>query len=325
MSDLRDQLALYVLDELDPSERAEVEEALRQDEELRAEEAAWRRDLGALLAESAPDVELSAAELDGLTARLMGALPKAPSGHSADAAGDSPTTEMRSAEIRQPRPDELAGERSQENARADSGADVFRLPASPQPEIQPPVARSSAWAPRLALAASLLSMILAATAFFWMRSSDATERIAELERRNAELAQELSGLRQGLERADQAIARVSSDLLTMGYPQSSPVVLAGLEAAPEAAGSAFYKPSAQQALFHAYGLPRAEPGTIYQLWYIPDGGNPVSAGVFDVDLNGEATVQVEGVPAAERIALWAVTVEPEGGSPQPTGTMVIRS
>lgn len=323
MSDLRDQLALYVLDELDASERAEVEEALLRDEELRAEEAAWRRDLGALLAESAPEVELSAAELDGLTARLIAALPKTRSGHSADAAGESPTTEMRSAEIRQPRPGEPGGERLQENDRTD--ADVFRLPAARQSRVQPSAAKPSAWAPRLALAASLLSIVLATSVFYWMRSSDATERIAELERHNAELAQELSGLRQGLERADEAIARVSSDLLTMGYPQSSPVVLAGLEAAPEAAGSAFYKPSAQQALFHAYGLPQAEPGTTYQLWYIPDGGNPVSAGVFAVDFNGEATVQVDGVPAAERIALWAVTVEPEGGSPQPTGTMVIRS
>lgn len=288
MSDLRKQLALYVLDELEPAQRAELEEALRRDPDLRAEEAAWRRDLGELLAESAPEADLSGAELDALTDRLVSALPSRPEARGSDPA-----------------------------------AEVVDISTSPR-DVSPP-GGAVPWASRLALAASLLAMVLAALAMFWLRSDNATERIAALEQRNSALEQELATVRQGLDRADAAIARVSSDLLTMSYPQSSPVVLAGLEAAPEAAGAAFYKPSAQQALFHAYGLPRAEPGTTYQLWYIPDGGSPVSAGVFEVDRNGEATVQVEQVPAATEIALWAVTVEPAGGSPQPTGTMVIRS
>ena len=285
MSDLRDQLALYVLDELGPAERSEVEEALRRDPELRKEEAAWRRDLGELLAESSAVVELSEAELDGMTDRLVASLPR----------------EERRSGVPQ------------------TANEVTRLPRQSAPPASTP------WATRLALAASLLSLVLAVAVFFSTRSGDATERIASLERRNAQLEQELAGLRQGLERTDAAVARVSSDLLTMSYPQSSPVVLAGLEAAPEAAGAAFYKPSARQALFNAYGLPQAESGTTYQLWYIPEGGSPVSAGTFVVDANGEATMQVEQVPDAAEIALWAVTVEPEGGSPQPTGTMVIRS
>ena len=60
----------------------------------------------------------------------------------------------------------------------------------------------------------------------------------------------------------------------------------------------------------------------YQLWFIPAGGEPISAGVFDV---GEGSVRVElssnTMPATTREI--TVTLEPAGGSPEPTGPAVL--
>jgi len=113
-------------------------------------------------------------------------------------------------------------------------------------------------------------------------------------------------------------------LRTLGYPRSEPIILAGLDAAPEATGAAFYRPSAREALFYAFGLPAVDRRSTYQLWYVT-GDGPVSAGTFSVDANGEAQLEVAGLPDRKQIALWAVTKEPAGGSAQPTGPMLIRS
>ena len=60
----------------------------------------------------------------------------------------------------------------------------------------------------------------------------------------------------------------------------------------------------------------------YQLWVIPatDPTKPHSAGVFDADANGNATLMVENLPVATEIKALAVTLEPRGGVDAPTNT-----
>lgn len=69
----------------------------------------------------------------------------------------------------------------------------------------------------------------------------------------------------------------------------------------------------------AFRLEPAPPGRIYQLWGIPDGGTPVSVGIFNTAERGEGTTTFLMDPDAS-FALSAVTEEPAGGSPQPTTT-----
>lgn len=183
---------------------------------------------------------------------------------------------------------------------------------------------------RWALAASLAAVAFS-LGLLWsqVRTSGTVERLSartaeverlqeQLQRLEAELGRsrlELAGLRGHVE-------RLALSVQTLGGGGRS-YALAGLEGAPDAGGVSFVDPRSGRAVFTAFGLPEAPAGKTYQLWWIA-GGQPVSAGVFDVGDDGTASLEVTGRPPAEP-DLWAVTVEPAGGSPQPTGEMVLKS
>jgi anti-sigma-K factor RskA len=63
-----------------------------------------------------------------------------------------------------------------------------------------------------------------------------------------------------------------------------------------------------------------EPGQVFELWTIPEGGAPVSLGVFEPS----ETFRLAAETLLEDGALLAVSLEPAGGSPtgQPTGPVV---
>ncbi|GAB4588132.1 anti-sigma factor [Nocardia sp. IFM 10818] len=67
------------------------------------------------------------------------------------------------------------------------------------------------------------------------------------------------------------------------------------------------------------GVPAPAPGRAYQLWLIPEGGTPVSAGVPE-------TLPTENAPLLVRLGdarTLAVSIEPVGGSPQPTTDPIV--
>jgi hypothetical protein len=170
----------------------------------------------------------------------------------------------------------------------------------------------------LALAAALL--LVAWAGWGWRTAERETARLAaeriRLARVSATLEQRLAAAR-----AEQA--RTERALQIMTAPGMRPILLAGLAAAPGAEGHTFVDPAARRAVFVAANLPRPAPGTTYQLWFIGAEG-PVSAGVFDVDAQGRATVEVAETAPVDQIQAWAVTIEPAGGVPQPTGPMVLK-
>ena len=75
-------------------------------------------------------------------------------------------------------------------------------------------------------------------------------------------------------------------------------------------------------VFIAASLPRLEAGKTFQMWVIPAGGKPVSAGTFQSETDSSAVYVWPG-PVEKGAAAVAVTVEPAGGSPQPTSTPFI--
>jgi anti-sigma-K factor RskA len=97
--------------------------------------------------------------------------------------------------------------------------------------------------------------------------------------------------------------------------------LAGSKVAPGAAGYAFWSPSRRVLLFSAANLPALSPGRQYQLWVIPKGGKPVSAGMLNFDQRGRVIALADS-PNADPGTV-AVTEEPAGGVPQPTGPIVL--
>lgn len=88
-----------------------------------------------------------------------------------------------------------------------------------------------------------------------------------------------------------------------------------------ATATAHWSGSVGKAVLVTDGLPPADEGRTYEMWFVR-GDNPVAAGVFDVE-DGSATALLEGeMQAGDAIA---VTVEQEGGSPdgKPTTDPVI--
>jgi anti-sigma-K factor RskA len=76
-------------------------------------------------------------------------------------------------------------------------------------------------------------------------------------------------------------------------------------------------------LLVAAGLPPAPAGKTYQLWAIAGQNAPVSAGVFEVDPKGSASLRVPKLAGVDKVDVFAVTLEPAGGLPAPSGPMVL--
>ncbi len=69
------------------------------------------------------------------------------------------------------------------------------------------------------------------------------------------------------------------------------------------------------------GLTPCKKGRSYQLWFVPEGGEPVSAGTFDVGEGVRVELSSDTMPDATRAV--TVTLEPAGGSEWPTGPAVL--
>ncbi|HYG61162.1 MAG TPA: anti-sigma factor [Thermoanaerobaculia bacterium] len=145
------------------------------------------------------------------------------------------------------------------------------------------------------------------------------QETADLAQERDRLARQVTSLQSERDLARAEAQRMAQALGFITSPGVRSIQLAGLEAAPGAAGHTFVDPRRRQAVFYASGLPALAPDQTYQLWFITD--RPVSAGTFSVDGSGRGNLQVDGV--ADGVRTWAVTVEPSGGAPQPTGAMVL--
>lgn len=99
------------------------------------------------------------------------------------------------------------------------------------------------------------------------------------------------------------------------------LALAGQGDASGAQARAYVAPNGRVVLL-GHALPPAPPGSNYQLWLIQD-GQPISAGVFEVDADGRARLaSAAPAPQAGELAV-AVTLEPAGGVPAPSGPVVL--
>ena len=94
------------------------------------------------------------------------------------------------------------------------------------------------------------------------------------------------------------------------------VDLAGTKAAPAVSGRAFWSPT--QGLVVAFAnLPPTDAGRVYQLWVIPPGGDPIGAGLLDLESDGRA-LALARPGTSDRVGTVAITLEPAGGSAVPT-------
>lgn len=118
------------------------------------------------------------------------------------------------------------------------------------------------------------------------------------------------------------VQREQSLLAVLGDPATQMVALSGPASSPEARGRMLWHEKAG-GLLVAARLPTAPAGKAYQLWAIAGTRPPVSAGVFSVDAQGQASLRVPPLPGVGRVDAFAVTLEPAGGLPAPSGPMVL--
>jgi len=124
------------------------------------------------------------------------------------------------------------------------------------------------------------------------------------------------------QRQETVLAQARAILELLNAPDTEGITLTAAGAKPLPAGRVFYHPN-RGLLFYATNLSAPPAGRTYQLWLVPAQGSPISAGVFEPDPKGSASIILPKLPSGIAAKAFAVTVEPQGGVPQPTGPMVL--
>jgi hypothetical protein len=96
----------------------------------------------------------------------------------------------------------------------------------------------------------------------------------------------------------------------VSYPSAEPM------------GRMFWDQKRQMFIMYASNLKRPPSGMTYQVWLMPHGAAPVSAGTFMPDSTGSAVMSARHPMEPGTLRRVAVTVEPDGGVPAPTGAIV---
>lgn len=156
----------------------------------------------------------------------------------------------------------------------------------------------------------------------WVLAAAAVVAAVSLGLANRQLLQSRASLEAALERSDEEVAVqareiASRDSLLAAFlgPDVRSTTLVSTEELP--AARIFHNVASGSVVIAAFDLPPAPVGRIYQLWGIPDGGDPVSLGTFQTTAAGTALLRTSA-PQGSSFAVGAITEEPEGGSPQPT-------
>lgn len=176
----------------------------------------------------------------------------------------------------------------------------------------PAATRGGAPVPWLA-AAALLACAVGLGVYAWgLRSQLASARQAL-----AEMSGRVETLRTQLVSARLDSARLINTLNVLRSANLVRIDLVGQGPAPQAVGRAFVSAGTGM-VFDAERLPVLGANRTYQLWVIPPGADPVSAGVFDPDPAGHSTLAMPLPAGVQVVAAVAVTEEPAGGSVKAT-------
>lgn len=185
------------------------------------------------------------------------------------------------------------------SVRTSTGASIRSTSGSPTAQLH-----ERRWiSPGLALAASVLLTVGLGAYALSLRA-----QIAHLRDTVGLLSEQTDTLRERLERERRDTAALVNTVDVLRAPDTVRIDLRGTgPSTAGATGRAFL--SARGVIVDLRGMPDLPAGRVYQLWLIPPGQNPVSAGVFTVDAAGDASMNVPLPADASAAQTVAVTME----------------
>ncbi len=169
-----------------------------------------------------------------------------------------------------------------------------------------------------AIAASVL-LVVSVGGNIWlaMRSTQATDQLAALEKEKAVIAEQNKTISQQLVQQTNEQKALQHDHDMAINPQVRSMLLTGQKDFEQVSFLAHWHKSEKFYCIHNEKLTPLPEGKQYQLWAIVN-GKPVDAGVLPID----ETVSIHQLPKLESAEAFAVTLEKMGGVQQPEGPMV---
>ena len=170
------------------------------------------------------------------------------------------------------------------------------------------------WISSLAAAAGLI--LGASVMAFLFRADRATldrqqSRVDRLERTLEDRERTIGTLQKLIDDTGNTIRLVRSPALVVN-------TLKGTKDDPDAWGRVLRDQASGEWVFVVGNLKPLPADRTYELWIIPQGKDPVAAGVFDVGTDGRGVLPLKLPAGLGPLAAVAVTAEPRGGSSKPT-------
>lgn len=161
---------------------------------------------------------------------------------------------------------------------------------------------------RYATAASVALMLAfgGMSIYFWSKWQNAEERITSLEEQTNRFAENIN-------KANYELNALAQNFETIRDTAVVKVNLKGVATSPGVLATVYWNKNTSEVMIDPGNLPKAPEGMQYQLWAL-DGGIPVDAGVFEINV-GIGIQKVKTIQAAQA---YAVTLEKLGGSESPT-------
>ncbi len=166
-------------------------------------------------------------------------------------------------------------------------------------------------------------MVLPVFNFYRERQQQGQE-LAELRTTVAANQSEMQQTEAQLQKTQSAAALANTLMETVKDPHAVHVTLTGSDLKPPPQGRASYVAAKGSLIFLASNLNPIQPGRTYELWLIPNTGNPIPAGTFRPDAQGNASVILPKLPRGVQAKAFGVTVEDAEGATTPTAPILLK-